>query len=265
MAEVPGRVVHLAKAAARRVVARRPQVHNMHQSPGEQFYLALYRHRLDPFLTPRASILDLGCQYGRFTIPLVREGHRVLATDIEAKYGDYIRSQLPADAAVEFRQEDIRETVARCEEGSFDLILGLEVLYVLPDFKDVLAALRPALRPDGVLVTSHRSYGYYVYRFLAERSYDRLEEILAGRHPYFNCHTSEQLGAIYDQLGYSVLSLTGIGLFSGIVADPFAKLSDPDVLSDADRRVLAEYESRDDLQKLFRDNARYLLAISKKT
>ena len=259
------KVARRARAVAERALARAPRAPNMHQSRGEQFYLDLYRGHLDPFLPAGAAILDLGCQYGRFTIPLAREGHHVVATDVDAAYGDYIRSQLPPGTQAEFRQEDIRETVRNLEAESFDVILCLEVLYVLPDFTQVLAALRPALRPDGVLAASHRSVGYYLYRFLAERSFDRLEEILEGRHPYFNCQSSQQLRSIYDELGYSVQHLAGIGLFSGMLADPFARLNDPDSLSDADQSVLAAYESREDLQALFADNARYLLAISKKS
>ena len=229
----------------------------MNEHPGERYYYEQYMTVLAEHLDGRPRVLDVGCQYGRFALPLAAHGHQVVATDIDQACLDYVRAQNPS---IEVRCESADES-ARDGSRDFDVVLCLEVLYLLPDWRSVVAGLVRRAAPTGVVACSHRSQGYYIHRFLRERRYDELDQLLAGRHPAINAQSSAELHSAYRDAGVDVVSVTPIGTFSGIEVDPFAAINDPTVLTTTDRERLAGYELDPELTAQFMDSARYLLVV----
>jgi SAM-dependent methyltransferase len=230
----------------------------MHTDVGEQFYLDEYLDVLNPLLGTPRRILDVGAQFGRFTIPLVAAGHDVVATDIDPACVAYIRQHAPRAMVL---QESAAQTAGR-SWAPFDIVLCLELLYLLPDWQQVLGGLVPLLGPHGRLVASHRSQGYYLHKLLRDRDFDGLDLILAGRHDALNAQPLDDVQRTYAELGLHVDSVSGIGTLSGIAVDPFAAIADPSRLDRSERLRLRGYETDPVLNKRFIDSARYLLVIA---
>jgi SAM-dependent methyltransferase len=233
--------------------------HNMHTDEGELFYLDEYMDILNPLLVTPRRILDVGAQFGRFTIPLAASGHDLVATDIDPGCVAYIRRHAPH---AEVLQESVTQTTGRNWDPAFDIVLCLELLYLLPDWEQVLGGLVSSLDPEGNLVASHRSQGYYVHRMLRDRDFDGLDLILSGRHAALNAQSLDDVERAYGELGLRLDSVTGVGTLSGIAVDPFAAITDPSRLSRSERLRLRGYETDPELNRRFIDSARYLLVVA---
>jgi SAM-dependent methyltransferase len=231
----------------------------MLRDAGEQYYYEQYVAVLEPMLERPRRVLDVGCQYGRFLVPLTEQGHDVTGTDIDADCLARLHDRLPG---AKLRQESAETTAAAAPAQPFDLILCLELLYLIPDWQDIIAGLGRQLAPGGRLLASHRPIGYYIHRLLHERRYDELEQLLAGRHPALNAQTPEALRAAYSEAGLTVTNIAPIGAFSGIHVDPFAALTDAGRLTAAQRAALMRLETDPDLSARFADSARYLLVVA---
>ena len=231
----------------------------MNEDDGERFYFDEYMTVLSPILKEASRVLDVGAQFGRFTIPLVAAGHHVVATDIDKKCLAYIRRRAPA---AETLREPLVETAGRQWRDRFDIVLCLEVLYLIPEWELMLSGLAGALLPGGKLLASHRSQGYVMHRLLRDRDFDGLDLVLAGRHPAINAQPLDDLVAAYEDVGLHVDRVTAIGGLSGIAVDPFAALVDPSRMSRVERLRLHQYETDPTLNRRFAESARYLLVVA---
>ena len=238
---------------------RNTKVNNMYTHKAEQHYFDLYYPSIQSRITPNSTILDIGCQNGRFTIPLANAGHSLTATDIDDQYFEFIKSNVDPDLQVEFYKEKIEKTISRAAEDHYDCILCLELLYTMKNTAELVTGLRTLLKPGGLLVTSHRSLGYYIYRYIKERNFKDLNKILNDQHPAFNCQTPDQLETLYSNAGFEVEEIKPIGLFSGFSKDPFSFVADPEDLNDSELRSIKELELNPIYQGLFANNARYLM------
>ena len=239
------------------------KVTNMYNDLAESHYFDLYYPIIQKHLVSNSNILDIGCQYGRFTVPLANDGHSLTATDISKKYFGFIKSQLNSNASVEFHKEEIKATISREPQNQFDAVLCLELLYTMGHTAELLKDLQKLIKSGGLLITSHRTIGYYVYRYLKEKDYDNLQKILEENHPVFNAQTHEKLRAIYSTPGYEILEIAPIGMFSGSSRDPFTFISDPGSLGKVELKKLHDLENHSQLQSLFPNNARYSLVVAR--
>lgn len=235
----------------------------MYTHRAEQHYFDLYYSSIANRISPNSTILDIGCQNGRFTIPLANDGHNLTATDIEDEYFDFIKGNLNKGVQVLFSKEKVTKTIKRTEQDSFDSILCLELLYTMKNTPDLLKGFGKLLKTDGLLFTSHRSFGYYIYRYIKEDNLSALDQILNDQHPAFNCQTPDQLQKIYEESGYEIEEIKPIGMFSGFSKDPFSFIADPELVDDAKLKRLQELENNEHFQSLFANNARYLMVVAR--
>lgn len=243
--------------------------HNMHRHSAEQYYFSIYWHYMFPFLEKCHKILDIGCQKGRFTIPLIELDKYVVATDIFHEYGQYIQRYIKQNMPQKehlftYRCESINQTLENLTPNTFDAVLCLELLYNLPSGENYLSGLGALVKPEGYLITSHRTAGYYIYRYLKERDYTALLQIMQNSHPYYNWQTAEQLQHIYQSIGFRVLGCYPIGMFSGFGRDPFAVIANPARLSKKWKDHLFEAETAEQMKALFINSARYIFIIGQK-
>lgn len=236
---------------------------NMHTHPAERYYFEQYYRVLCNTLPSRSKILDIGCQYGRFTIPLANGGHTVTATDITERYFGYILKHLKDPASVTLRKESVEDTLRNLDGKQFDAVLCLELLYNLPDPATLMKGMKKLLAPGGVLIASHRSPGYYAYRFLKENNPGAVRAILEGTHPDYNAVSLEKLLRLYGDMGFKVLNTVGIGSFSGFWNDPFAAVADPSKMTPEQLKELSLLENDAVLNTMFINSARYILVVAK--
>ena len=239
------------------------KVNNMYTHKAEQHYFDLYYPIITDHLAPNSRILDIGCQNGRFTIPLANEGHKLTATDIDDEYFDFIKSHLEDSSSVEFAKEEITTTLSSQPQDHFDSILCVELLYTMKNTSELLNGLAKLMKPNGLLITSHRTLGFYVYRYLKEKNFKDLHKVMDNKHPAFNCQTAEEIRKIYTQAGYQVEEIKPIGMFSGFSKDPFSFIANPELLNPTELNNLLELENSPQLQSLFMNNARYLLVVAR--
>lgn len=238
--------------------------HNMFTHKAERFYYEEYSHYISPYLVKGQNLLDIGCQMGRFTIPAALAGMNVVATDLRQSYFRFISKRIEGRGNVEFRHETLEQSLNNLPANHFDVILCLELLYNLPDSLQNIQKLTTLLKSGGVLITSHRSPGYYIYRYIREKNFEAARLILDAQHPDYNAQTAEELTEICRKLGLNLMQLAPIGMFSGFGNDAFSGISNPAKLTEAQKNELFRLETNSGLIRLFRNSARYNLMITKR-
>lgn len=233
--------------------------HNMYTHKSERYYYKQYAETILPLFKEGKSMLDIGCQYGRFTIPAIEKGVHVTATDIHARYFKYISKKIPIDSPINYRLEPIDKTYQLLNNKKFDIVLCLELLYNLKDPVMHLYALAQLLKPDGYLLTSHRTLGYYLYRFIREQNFDAARNVLNGTHSDYNAQSVIQLKNMFNTVGMEIQTIVPIGIFSGFGKDAFSGISNPSKLSSKQTNSLFAMETNPETSALFQNNARYLL------
>lgn len=238
--------------------------HNMFSHKAEQFYFDEYMQFISPYLIKGQTMLDIGCQMGRFTIPAALAGVKVVATDIRTSYFRFISKEINGIGNVEFRHETLEQSLSSLPKEQFDVVMCLELLYNLPDTEQNLQKLALLLKPGGVLITSHRSPGYYLFRFIREKNFEAANLILQAKHPDYNAQTVDELKTLCIKSGLELLQLVPVGLFSGFGSDAFSGIANPMKLSEQEKQALKQFETNPDLGKLYGNSARYNLMIGKR-
>lgn len=241
----------------------RKPVYNMHSDNAEQFYYEQYSRYISQYFIKGRYMLDAGCQYGRFTLPALEAGMRVHCTDLDETYFKYIADKSDS-SQVSFSRETLDETIRSHPENKFDVIICTELLYYVKNPEKYLAGFQKMLKHGGILITSHRSIGYYLYRFLKEGKIDQAEQIISGTHRDYNAQTETGLIEVLKKAGLKPEITKGIGIFTGTGNDAFTNIIDPSSPLEFSRERLISLEEELLIQKHFINNARYILAVSTK-
>lgn len=234
----------------------------MFTHPAEQFYYQVYHHHLQPYFKQQRKVIEFGCQHGRFTIPLINEGHTVIATDIKRDYEQSIRSELKNDDRFTFHCEPMTTSVERLDFSDTDVVLCLELLYTHSNFEELISKCCKKMKKGSLFIASHRSIGYYAARYLKEEKYEELKDILNNTHQAFNAQTADHLYDIYTKAGFTVHDVLPIGLYSGFGNDPFTNVINAENLSQLQAKQLLTWELDKTLQEIAKNNARYLMVIA---
>lgn len=106
------------------------------------------------FKTDKAnrSALEVGPGAGGYLPALKDIASKVVASDIEESYLEYIQSKFADDESISYVVDDITST--KIKPKSFDLILCTEVIEHIPDSQAALNSLHDLLKSDGKLILS---------------------------------------------------------------------------------------------------------------
>jgi SAM-dependent methyltransferase len=102
--------------------------------------------KIEPLLSSRKAVLDVGTGGGEFAYLLQSLGHRVSGIEPNRGYADYSIQEYGLAVQVGFVQD------AMFPLGSFDVVTIWHVLEHTEDPGSILALLRSWLKPDGTLV-----------------------------------------------------------------------------------------------------------------
>jgi len=242
-----------------------PDYYDMYADPKEAYFGRLYLGRIraalrEAGLGPGAALVDAGCQTGRLAIPLARDGYRVTGIDTSAfALGRARRHARAAGVAVRWLRGDLLRLLRR-EPSAYDAALCAEVLYLSPRYREMLAVLRDAVRPGGLICVSHRPRWYYLVEALRAGDLDAAQFVAThGEGPfrdsrYYNWQGLEALRALYQELGLTVRAIHPI--------DTWAWLGGLERLSPATERLLAVLEEAP--RSAGAERARYLLMVAQK-
>jgi 2-polyprenyl-3-methyl-5-hydroxy-6-metoxy-1,4-benzoquinol methylase len=144
-------------------------------------------------------VLDVGCSSGYLARPLAERGNTIVGLELDPE---------AARAAEEFCElvlvGDVETMELPLEPGSFDVVLGGDVIEHLRDPAATLARLRPLLRPGGRVVLSTPNVANWAIRLslLSGRWRYTDRGILDRSHTHL--FTRATLAETLEQAGYRV-------------------------------------------------------------
>ena len=229
-----------------------PDYYDMYLDPNEALFSQLYlehitRHAKTAGIQPPATILEAGCQAGRFVVPLAKLGFQV--TGVDTSIFALRRARQHAKVAgvpATFVRGDVLRWLRAHPHQHYDLVLCTEVLYLSPQYREILQALAHAVRPGGLLCVSHRSKFYYLFEALKQYDLETAGQVMRstegafrGSH-YYNWQTAAELRALYQALGLTWVAMYPIDRFAWLTG------MNPSTLSSAQRKAWLELELNED-------------------
>ncbi|MCX7817483.1 MAG: methyltransferase domain-containing protein [Syntrophales bacterium] len=246
----------------------------MSQEENEVFFARIYLHHIrnqirHVFGNLKISILDAGCGQGRISIPLALDGHRVTAIDFTPAVIEKAKENAAKrNTEINFIVGDLENHLNNISSGKFDCIISTEVLYMVRYYERVIENLSSLLESGGLFILSLRPRLFYVMHRLMQGKTEEAYRILMSQERYLsggalNCQSIEEIKDIFSKVGVRVLSLTGIGVLSGIEGDPQAIFALPSSLTEKERELLFEMELY--VGGSYPENGRYILACGVKS
>jgi ubiquinone/menaquinone biosynthesis C-methylase UbiE len=101
--------------------------------------------------TPNTTFLEPGVGTGRIALPIVQRGYSYTGIDISEKMMDELRrkfQQMPNNLTL--LQADA--TRLPFENDSFDVVVCVHLLHLIPAWRQALAEIRRVLKPEGVFL-----------------------------------------------------------------------------------------------------------------
>ena len=107
--------------------------------------------------SPRDQVLEFGCGTGSTALIHAPHVGHITATDYSPKMIDIARSKLGEVTNVSFEVSTLEQWSA--PPASYDVVMGLNILHLLPDHRRALAKAYELLKPGGYMVTSTACIG----------------------------------------------------------------------------------------------------------
>ena len=104
--------------------------------------------------TPECQVLEIGCGTGSTAIAHAPYAGHIHATDISPNMLSIAREKASAEGLANISFEQVSLCGLEGKAASWDVILGLSVLHLLPDMDRDIALAHMLLKPGGVFITS---------------------------------------------------------------------------------------------------------------
>ncbi len=172
-------------------------------------YFGHPRREMRPFVPQRTRrLLDIGCGSGAFAAGLKRERAELEVWGIEYDPEAAARAAEVLDRVL---AGDALEIVPGLPAGSFDCICCNDVLEHLVEPEKLLAAVRPLLAPDGVIVASLPNVRYFsnVVDLALRGRWEYTDEGICDR-THLRFFTRGSMLGMFRRAGYRVRGCTGI-------------------------------------------------------
>ena len=117
---------------------------------------AAYAQTLDrtrAYLSPDQNVLEIGCGTGTTALRLAHSVGHLTATDISSRMIEIAEGKAKDQATnnVTFAQKTIDDIAQGSER--FDVVLGFNILHLLDQPEDAIAALHKVIKPGGMFIT----------------------------------------------------------------------------------------------------------------
>jgi len=148
---------------------------------------------LDPHLTERLSVLEIGCSSGFMLYPLVGAGHECIGVEPSGAFSDYVRKRGLAVYG------SVHELHTLKPDALFDIIMHFFVLEHIADPLPFLQSQWKLLKPGGKIVFEIPNAADPLYTVYNIPEFERFYWSIA--HPWY--FTEGSLRYLLDRLGYS--------------------------------------------------------------
>jgi ubiquinone/menaquinone biosynthesis C-methylase UbiE len=244
-----------------------------------QYSRFIFRELQQRKLEQGGVLLDLACGQGRIIDKLQSnpglEFEKIIGVDFSAEVlvqaQKYLNVNNKTTPVVELIESDIIEFLENCPDNSANVVLLLEVLYMLPNFESVLKHMRRVLRPGGVVFISLRSEYYYGLSILRQGLFASIPLILEqdrgvlfGNGVEMNWTNKFIISSRFlEKYSLEVGNMVGLGTCSGIANDPHDFICRPSDLSSHELQQLQQIE--DHFGKRYPEAGRYMLFVATST
>ncbi|KAL3924758.1 MAG: hypothetical protein SGILL_000853 [Bacillariaceae sp.] len=155
------------------------------------------------YLTPQSKILEFGCGTGGTAIKHASYVHTVHAIDFSSKMIDIAKDQAakadPAVPNVKFQCVGIDSY--QVPEASYDVVMGMSILHLLPNKDQVLGRVHTMVKPGGYFVSSTTCMGDFAGTFL---KYVAPPLSRMGLLPKLIVFTKDELKASIEKAGFTI-------------------------------------------------------------
>jgi len=104
--------------------------------------------------TPNTTFLEPGIGTGRIAIPIVNRGYAYTGVDISDNMLNQLRQKVDGGSH-RLTLVNASATDLPFADNSFDVVLTVHVLHLIPDWQQALAEIRRVLKPGGLYLYSH--------------------------------------------------------------------------------------------------------------
>ena len=115
--------------------------------------------RVQALLNPSQEVLEIGCGTGSTALRLAPLTKRLLATDLSCEMIAIARDKLTAEPVPQLSFEVADADAPPSRPGEFDAVLAFNLLHLVSDLDQALAAAIQALRPGGLLISKTACIG----------------------------------------------------------------------------------------------------------
>jgi 2-polyprenyl-6-hydroxyphenyl methylase/3-demethylubiquinone-9 3-methyltransferase len=188
---------------------------------------------LTRYMPELASLMDLGCGFGRLTPVYAQRAAHIVLFDYAQNLLDQAKETWGSQSHFRFVQGDAR-VQAGIEDLSLDVVMSIRTLHHLPDYGRVFAQVFRVLRPGGVFIFEipNKRHVINMLRFALGRQQNPFTaEPLQLGDAFFNYHPCEVLAAL-ESAGFVVAEKVSISFFRSALLKRFVS---PAVLVKMDR------------------------------
>lgn len=108
-----------------------------------------------------STILEVGCQTGGFTIPMLQAGHKVTAVDVVSENLDIVRGKAVGAQIDDHLETELSFVEDLTHESAFDIVLLCEVLIHCLDDEEAVRRVVRAARDGGRIILTVPSAHLY--------------------------------------------------------------------------------------------------------
>ena len=259
-----------------KVVKKTMDKYDMVTAPSEDYFKLRYMTIIDTVLKDnfdgkeKLKVLDAGCGQGRLTIELAKKGHKIDAIDCTESALQKARNYA-AEAGIKdcvnWIKGDLSNILSDFKESSYDIVLCMEVLYMMPRSEECFRALSKMVKPEGILLISVRLRLFYLIYYLMHNDFLRLDwcaknNNMTGLGGSLSWFDPEEVTQLFLKNGFENIEKWGIGILSGIKDDPTSGFSIPCFLSEKERILLGRIE--DQYSQIYVNSGRYMVFSGKR-
>ena len=169
--------------------------------------MAAYEYTLErtrSYLTGQDNVLELGCGTGSTALLLARSAGHITATDVSAKMIEIARHKSAAEGIKNITFDEANVTGAIT--GRYDTVLAFNLLHLVPDMEQAIAAVHAALAQGGHFISKSPCLGQRGagIKGLAIRMAIPLMQAV-GKAPYVRAFSIRNLEQAMLQAGFEII------------------------------------------------------------